>query len=163
MRGIRLAVIGLLSSAWIAGAQAGEQPKVATGLWEIEVTSHMTGAGLPPAMAGMPPRVSKIHSCATKENIEETFADAQQQQRGSCTRSNVHSSAKNLSVDFSCNDGMTTGHVEVVFDSDSSAHSTMHATTNMRGTAVEMESATTAKRISADCGSVQPGQPQVVR
>lgn len=161
MRRNSLLVPILVGSFWAARAQT-EQPKVATGLWELEVSSHMSGAGLPPAMAGMPARVTKVHSCATKENIAETFASAQQRQQGKCTRSNLQTSATQLSVDFSCNDGETTGHVEVVFDSDSSAHSTMHATTNMRGTAIQMDSSTTAKRISADCGSVKPGEAQVV-
>lgn len=162
MRRTFFMVTVLLGSVWVAGAQT-QQPNVATGLWELQVSSHMSGAGLPPQMASMPARVTKVHSCATRDNIAEMFADARQQRQGSCTRSNLQSTSTGLSVDFSCNGGETKGHVDVVFDSDSSAHSTMHATTNMQGTAIQMDSATTAKWISADCGSVKPGEAQVVR
>lgn len=155
----RLVMVALLSSAWGGKAQTEQHPQIATGLWEIAVTSQMSGAGLP---SGMGSHTTKIHSCATRQNIDQMFADAQQQ-RASCVKSNERTTANGMSMDISCSNGAMTGHVDVVFDSDSSAHSTMHGTMEMRGSTIQIDSSTTAKRLGSDCGSVKPDDPQVVR
>lgn len=154
----RLGLVGALFAAAGLKAQT-EHPQVATGLWEIEVSSHMSGAGIP---SGMPVRTTTMHSCATKENVDDMFSSSPDQ-RSQCVKSNVQVTARKMSMDISCNNGGSTGHMEVVFDSDSSAHSTMHVTALVQGRTLQMDTSTTAKRISSDCGSVHPGHPQPIR
>lgn len=156
-----LSIPVLLVLSCVAAGQ-NERPTVLPGLWETTVTSHMSGQGLPPAIANMP-HTSKFRSCVTQQDIEDSFAQTQQRPGDNCTRSNQHMTSSGFSTDFACANSKTTGHVDVVFDSDSSAHITMHMESQGGPITVQADSTSTSKRLGADCGSVKPGQAQMVR
>ena len=151
----------LVSTICVAAAQ-NARPSVSPGLWETTVTSHMSGQGLPPALANMP-HTSKFRSCVTEQDIEDSFAQTQQRPGDNCTRSNEHMTSSGFSTDFACPNSKTTGHVDVVFDSDSSAHITMHMESQGGPMTIQADSTSTSKRLGADCGSVKPGAAQMVR
>ena len=88
-----------------------------------------------------------------------------QQQRANCSKANPQMTSKEVTLDMSC--GQSGGasmkiHIDVVFDSDSSAHVTVHSEGEMSGHPFGSDGTGISRRIAADCGSVQPGRAQMV-
>ena len=150
----RKAVVWSVAAAAVAAmAQVASTPKVSSGLWEIQVTSQIMGRQ----------HLTKYRSCATPQTIQDTFMSAMQQDQNSCVKSNQKLTSTGFSTDFSCNGGEMTGHVDVIFDSDTAAHGTMHMTGSSNGYTIQASNSTTANLVSSDCGGVPPGKSVPVR
>jgi hypothetical protein len=136
-------------------------PPVKMGLWESSVAMKMSGADMPPGMAGLGNRTTKVRSCYTPESWAKAMAQSQQQK--DCVRSNEVWGAKSWSFDMSCRSGQTTGHFEMTFDDSENAHGVMHMNMNTGGRAMQMESTMNLHYLGADCGKVSPDKPEIVR
>jgi len=136
-------------------------PPVKMGLWESSVTSKMSGEGLPPQMAGMGNRITKVHSCYTPESYAKAMASNQQSK--DCVRSNEVWGAKSWSFDLSCRGGQASGHFELAFDDTENAHGSMHMNMNAGGHAMQSDSTMKMHYLGADCGNVSPDKPVVVQ
>ena len=154
-----LVVVG--ASMLAAMFQMPATPPVKMGLWESSVASKMSGADLPPQMAGMGARTTTVHSCLTPESYAKAMANSQQQR--DCVRSNEVWGAKSWSFDMSCRGGQATGHFEMIFDSTESAHGSMHMSMNAGGHAMQSDATMTMHYLGADCGKVTPDKPEIVK
>jgi hypothetical protein len=153
-----LVVVG--ASMLAAMFQMPATPPVKMGLWESSVAMKMSGADLPPGMAGMANRTTVVRSCYTPESYAKAMANSQQ---GSCKRTNEVWSAKSWTFDMSCRSGQTSGHFEMFFDDKENAHGSMHMTMNAGAHAMQTDSTMTMHYLGADCGSVTADKPVIVK
>lgn len=153
-----LFVVG--ASMLAAMFQMPATPPVKMGLWETSVAVKMSGADLPPQMAGMAARTTTLRSCFTPESYAKAMANNPQDR--DCTRTNEVWGAKSWSFDMSCRSGQASGHFEVTFDSPESAHGSMHMSMNAGGHAMQTDSTMTMHYLGADCGKVSPDRPEIV-
>jgi hypothetical protein len=154
-----LLVLLAVSSAGAAGQAV--HPNVTPGLWESTTTTKVTG-DMPPAVASAMTRTVTSRSCVTEQGLAQDLARSQMQRQGQCTLSNTQMASEKYTTDIACGTAMT-GHMEMWFDSASSAHWTTQMATNMAGHTMQMESSAQSKLISGDCGSLEPGHSQVVQ
>ncbi len=154
-----LFVVG--ASMLAAMFQMPAAPPVKMGLWESSVTSKMSGEGLPPQMATMGNRITKVHSCYTPESYAKAMANNQQQK--DCVRSNEVWTPKSWSFDMSCRSGQSTGHFVMNFDDGENAHGSMQLNMNAGGRAMQMDSTMNMHYLGADCGKVTPDKPEIVK
>ncbi|HZL26738.1 MAG TPA: DUF3617 domain-containing protein [Acidobacteriaceae bacterium] len=151
-----LFVVG--ASMLAAMFQMPATPPVKMGLWESSVAMKMSGADMPPQMAGMGGRTTIVRSCYTPESYAKAMSNSQ----GDCTRTHEVWGAKSWSFDLSCRSGQATGHFEMTFDSQESAHGSMHMTMNAGGHSMQTDSTMTMHYLGADCGKVSPDRPEIV-
>jgi hypothetical protein len=137
-------------------------PPIKMGLWESNVTSTMKMPGMP-SMPGMGrPQTSKVHSCMTPETYAKNLARSQNQ-RKDCTRNNESWTPGKYTADISCPSSDTKGHIEMEFTSMEAAHGTMHIDMTHGGQSMIMDMEMNMHFISADCGSVTPDKPEIIK
>lgn len=166
LRFTRVAPLLLLLSCFaVAAAQvpAGlAPPPIKMGLWQSSVTvnaSLMGGAGAHPITN---------QSCYTPDSWKQSMQRMQSRQPNmNCTTSNMQQDSHKLSFDGQCSStqGMNvTYHIEMFLDSDEAMHGT--SSVKMTGPqfpqAMTMTSVISSKFISADCGSIKPGESKAI-
>lgn len=134
------------------------KPPMKMGLWETTSSSQMSGADMPPGMAGMGARTIKVRACVTPESYAKAFSN----QSGDCSRSHETWSGNTYSFDISCRQGATTGHFEMTFERENSGHGKIHLVINAGPRPMTMDSTMTSQYLSADCGAVTPDKPQII-
>ncbi len=151
----------LLAAEVAAAAQLlPPTPPMKMGLWETESATKMNIPGMPVAMSGLGNRTFKVRGCVTPESYAK-YVNATQQ-RKDCEFTNTRWSSSSYTTDMSCNKGRMTGHTEVSFDSTESAHGTSHLATE-GGKGMIGDSTFTMHYVGADCGSVTPDKPVIVK
>lgn len=182
--------VAAMAAMGVSTSQAQNSIPFKPGLWESTMTSSMTGMQMPPdmeaRMSQMPPEAqerirsamggaphtSVIHSCLTKEQFDkwnDDFTKGKENDQN-CTNSNVSQSAHERSFDVTCTspNAKSTGHVDMVFDSDEQGHGTVHmirtATQGPQAMKpITMDIKIDTRYIGADCGSIKPGEAQPVK
>lgn len=148
----------LVSAGWF---QMPSKPPMKMGLWESTSTTTMKMPDMPAGMPGMGGgRTTKVRVCMTPETYEKDLA--RQQQQRECTISNQSTTANSYSFDISCPRNNATGHFKMTWEGDA-GHGTMHMDMNAGGHAMSMDSTMESRYLGADCGSVQPGSPEIVK
>jgi hypothetical protein len=123
------------------------------GLWEKKmVTSNGTGA----------PATMTAKSCINPVEWQELVASLSKQREG-CTINNVKS-AHGYTFNGSCTlpHGATmviTG--SLIIQDDQHIVSESHSTTTTNGQKQQMDSHSTSTFLSADCGKIKPGEPEI--
>ena len=147
-----LATGGLLAGFF----QTPMAPPMKLGLWETTASTTMQMPGMQ-----MPPRMTKVRSCATAESWNKAFG--QSRQASDCKLMNENRTATHYSFDLSCSSSNATGHGEMDFGEGTTGHGSMHMVVNTGGKAMTMETSWDSKYLGADCGSVTPGSPQIIQ
>jgi len=158
MKTILVAGAALLIAAFFQGPPATAPMKL--GLWETTSSTKMSGAQMPQGMT-IPNQTTKVRSCLTQESWAKNLGASQRAQN--CTRSNEVYTPTRYSFDISCPANGATGHFDMMFDSKESGHATMHMNVDRGGHAMTMDSTIDSHFVSADCGSVTPDKPEIVR
>jgi Protein of unknown function (DUF3617) len=182
--GCSVAAVGFLFAGMV-GAHAQSAPiPVKPGLWETQVSvSHVTAlppeaeakiAALPAAQqaqvrsmmggsAGGAPVVTTKQACiAAGATMDSMLNRAQQTPGMQCTFSNRVQTATGASFDMSCTmqQGSASGHTSFhLIDGDhvsSTSHMTVTGSSQGHTMNSTMDSTTSAKFVSADCGNVKP-------
>jgi Protein of unknown function (DUF3617) len=170
-----LAVIVCVSLALWAGDNIVPL-NVKLGLWEMTMTSSMTGMPAMPAippdvLAKMPPEqrarmeaVTKqggtggptvIKQCVTKEKLDKNSAF--NPNRGECTHTVVSSGASKLEMKFHCQEKQSSTDVTVLVEAIGSDNvkGTMHGVINSDGKTMNMNSTFSSKYLGPACGDVK--------
>ncbi len=152
----------MVGSGLIGGAlmfQLPATPPMKMGLWETTSSMTMSGAQMPPGMAGAG-QTMKARQCFTPETWAKALGASQRQQ--SCTRTHEVYTSNHYAFDLSCPNSGTTGHFDMTFDSKESGHATLHMSMNNNGNEMNVDSTIESHFISSDCGNVSPDRPQIV-
>lgn len=183
--GVCSSAVALLILAASSGARAQSSP-VKPGLWETQVSSTSVmqlppeveariaaipaaqqaqmRAMMPGGMGGSAtPVVTTRQVCiAPQTTIDSMMNRAQQSPGMSCSISNKSQTASGVSFDIACTGatGSAKGHTDVRLADDDHATSTSHITVTASSQGHTMNSTvdttTSAKFVSADCGDVKP-------
>jgi hypothetical protein len=150
-----------------AVAQLSETPPVSMGLWQTETTSTVTGVENTP-MAGMAAALGRGHvtqSCLTPEKWKSDIQGFNARQERSCTLSNVHQDAHEISFDEVCGGGSNNTHVDILIDSAEHAHGTilMKITDPRMPQTVTVNASLVSHYLGSDCGNVKPGEGKMIR
>ena len=149
--------VAILSAALL---QMPAKPPMKMGLWESTTTMTMKMPDMP-NMPGGVPRTTKVRSCMTPENYAKNFYNSQQQK--DCTRTNETWSGGKYTVDISCPAMNSKGHLEMNVSSMESGHGTMHMDMSPGGRSMSMDMTIDTHFVSADCGSVSPDKPEIIK
>lgn len=158
----------LASLASIAAAQTLEPPPIKMGLWQSEVTTTMEG------MPTMPSGMGSGHTivtqgCLTPDTWKKDIQGMQQHMHNTnCTLSNFEQDSHHVSFDQACTSAQagfsSNTHFEMLIDDPENGHG--HADTKMTGSNIPqgmaMHMTMKTKYLSADCGSVKPGEGKVI-
>ena len=134
-----------------SGILLAQSAPIKMGLWEKTIVT--TGQGGPATM--------KARSCITPATWEQMLANASKQHKG-CTLNNSKT-ANGYSFSGTC----TMPHGSMVLKGSStisdSEHivSDSHTTTTVDGKVHEIDSHATSHFVSASCGTVKPGEPEI--
>ena len=147
MRSLTLIVV--LSAG--SGVLMSQAPPVKMGLWEkTMVTTDSKG-----------PTTLKAKSCVTPAEWQEMVGNASKQRPG--CNINVAKTAHGYSYSGTCTIGQTTlvmnGSSNIVDSGHITAES--HSTSTLNGQKRQVDSHTESHFLSADCGSVEPGDPEI--
>ena len=172
----------LVFCAAIAGAQTATPaapPPVKMGLWETSVTSQINGLQLPPdviaklkAMGRTPPggtHTMVSQGCLTPEEWQKQMADMNRPTDSDCKITNRQVTPRKVSFDVSCKSesGATTnGHWEMHVVDNKHGQGSAHMTSSTPGPSgqnLDMDMNFASHFVSADCGSVKPGDAKVIR
>ena len=151
----------LLLGAILVGAammQMPSTPPVKMGLWESTVNTTVKLPPGAPNFLGGGPRTTVMHVCFTPDSWAKGVGPQQDQK--SCVRSNEVYNPTGFSFDISCSKGKKTSHYETTFDNPAAIHGTVHTDSGPQG--ITIDSTTTSRFISSDCGAVTPDKPVVV-
>jgi hypothetical protein len=177
----------VLAMAFGTGMKAQTAPiPIKPGLWETTVngTTSMTLpaaqqaqiAALPAAqqamirsrMGGGSPTTITTRACAAQQTTLNDIMSQAQQKNTKCTLSNQTQTASSASFDVSCvsPQGTASGHAQFqMADSDhvtGSMHLTVDASSNGGPMHMTIDNTVTSKYVGADCGTVKPGEGEVV-
>ena len=150
-----------------AVAQLSETPPVSMGLWQTETTSTVTGVENTP-MAGMAAALGRAHasqSCLTPEKWKSDIQGFNARQQHSCTLSNVHQDAQEISFDEVCGGGSNSSHVDIFIDSAEHAHGTVVMTVAAPSLPQPMiiHVSMMSHYLGSDCGDVKPGEGKMLK
>jgi hypothetical protein len=150
-------VKAVVMSALLAGLlQAPMAPPMKLGLWETTSSMTMQMPGMQ-----MPARMTKVRSCATADSWAKAFGQARQNK--DCRPVNEKQTATTYSFDLSCTSSKATGHVEMDFGNGTTGHGTMHMVMDAGGKEMTMDQTWDSTYVGADCGSVKPGSPEILK
>lgn len=158
----------LLTSLAAAQTDPLAPPPIKMGLWQSEVSVDLSGIPNMPSGAASAPKTSTHQSCMTPDSWKKAMQSLHNQQPSvNCTTSNMQQDAHHLSFDEQCStqQGYNTSiHVDMQLDSDQAMHGT--SAVKMSGPAfpqgMTMNSTIRSKFLSADCGSLKPGEAKAV-
>ena len=138
-------------------------PPMKMGLWETTVNTKMSGMDLPPGMnvPGLGNNTTTVKVCMTPESYAKNLGGSTNARQKDCVRSNEVWTAKGYAFDLSCNAGKMTGHFQIIFDNDTESHGVTHMTMNTGGRSMQMDSISTSKFLSSDCGGIAPDKPVI--
>lgn len=155
----------ILAASAAAQTGSGSPPPIRMGLWESEVNVTMSGM---PMGDTSTVHASIHHSCMTSDSWKKSLENLHGSQTvPNCTTANMQQDAHKLSFDEDCSSeqGINTSvHVEMLLDSEEEMHGTVAM--KMSGPAfpqgMSANSTIHSKFVSADCGSVKPGEQKDV-
>lgn len=150
-----------VAGAWLllgSFFQLPAAPPMKLGLWESTTSMTMNVPGMPGGQR--PPTMVHARSCVTAETWARTFTDSGR--AGDCTRSNEKFVDGHLTFDMACPRIGGTGHGDMRF-ANGSGHGTVHLDMNLGGHPVSSEMVIDSHFVDADCGSVVPGKPEIVK
>lgn len=137
-------------------------PPMKMGLWESITVMSMKMANAPANMPPMgSPRTTVTRSCLTPENYARNFYNNPQQK--DCKRTNEAWTGSKVSFDIACPARNASGHFEMTFAGAEAGHGTMHMEVNRSEHPITMDMTYDTHFVGADCGSVTPGEPQIIR
>jgi hypothetical protein len=149
---------GVVMGVLLAGfPQPPAAPPMKLGLWEITTTMTMVMPGMP----AQPPRSVKVRNCVTAETWTKSFGRSQR--ASDCTVSHESVTPGHDSFDMSCPSMNATGHGEMDFSGGSTGHGRMHMDINSGGQHMITDTVWDSHFISADCGAVAPGKPEMLQ
>ena len=152
---------GVLAAGVFAGHfQMPSTPPMKLGLWETTSTLNLQMPDVP-QMQGRPPQVVKVRSCLTAESWAKAFGNSGR--RSECSLSNQTVTASHYSFDISCPSMSGKGHADLDFSNEGSGHGKLHMEASPSGHAVVMDTVYDSHFVSADCGTVAPDKPQILR
>lgn len=157
---MKLLLLPGVALMYAAMFQMPATPPMKMGLWESTSQIHMEMGSMPSFMAKMMNRTYHVKSCVTPESYQKWMVSFNQQQKA-CVRSNEVYADHKYTADTTCNDGRMTSHTEMFIDSDTSIHGTTHI--NMTDHGATGDSTTTTTWLGADCGSISPEKPQIIK
>jgi hypothetical protein len=158
-----------LSTLALAQNPSVMPPPIKMGLWQSETTTAISGAPDSPMGRAMGNgRTTVTQGCLTPESWSKDIQGAQKhQQNTECTQSNFQQDSHKVTFDQACsNQGgySTTIHFEMLIDDTENGHGFMDM--KMSGAAfpqgMTMHMTMKTKYLSADCGSVKPGESKVI-
>jgi len=130
---------------------AAQAPPIKMGLWEKTLVT--TG--------GVGPATLKAKSCVTAAEWQEMVGNSTKEQPG-CTINRVKT-AHGYSFSGTCTTAHTTmtlsGSATIVDTGHITAET--HSTTMVKGQKRQIDTHSESRFLSADCGSVKPGDPEV--
>ncbi|HEY3927899.1 MAG TPA: DUF3617 family protein [Candidatus Koribacter sp.] len=134
-------------------AASAQAAPVKMGLWEKTMTTS-TGSGAP--------TTSKSRSCVTPEEWKEMDANVTRKRQG-CTAAAVRN-AKGYTFNSTCTIGATTMVINGSTTIPDAEHivTESHTTMTINGEKKQTDSHSVSRFVSADCGKVQPGEPEEV-
>ncbi len=139
----------------VGGFQTAMAPPMKLGLWETTSATKMDMPGMQ-----MAAHSTKERSCVTAESWNRAFGQSRQDR--DCKPVNEQRTATHYSFDLSCSNHNATGHVEMDFVDGTTGHGTMHMVVNTAGKTLTMDSNWESKYLGADCGSVAPGDSEII-
>ena len=166
-----IAIAALFAIALSPSVQAQQ---ARPGLWEQTTTMSLGGAGMP-QMPAIPadkmaqlksmgieipdfskPQTTTIKTCLTAEEIANQRLP-KPEDMGSCTMENRQASDDRMSADLVCSGGefQGMGHVEYVFDSETSYSGSMTFNGSRAGQPFEMTHKSDGTWLGEDCGGVE--------
>ena len=152
---------------------------VTPGLWETTVQSQMSG--MPPIpqadLDKMPPQARArlqsmmanemgkpvvTKSCLTQADIDKGFADAGRSTQD-CTRSLVSGSGSEQVFNMTCKgkSAQTSGTFRISAQSPTAVSGVFDMATTGNGQTMKMHMTLTGRWLSADCGKIKPGEPDI--
>jgi len=160
-----------------AGIAAAAMPNAKPGLWESITTTTMEQS-LPsnmPGLAKMPaeereklqrsmspqggkPTVNSMRQCVTPEMAERWDAFASGGSDSSCRRTVVEQSAQRVKLNLVCGDGKSTGEAEFTTAGPDRVVGKMKMRTRTDRGEMKLDLQIEARRISAECGALKPGE-----
>jgi Protein of unknown function (DUF3617) len=150
-------VKAIVTGGLLAGfLQAPMAPPMKMGLWETTSSTKMDMPGMQ-----MAARTMKVRSCATEESWNKSFG--QSRQNKDCKPVNEKRTATTYSFDLSCTSNKVTGHAEMDFGNGTTGHGTMHMVVDTNGKTMTMDTSWDSTYVGADCGSVTPGNPEIIQ
>jgi len=162
-------------------ALAADHPNITPGLWES--TTEMAMSGLPPipddVKAKMPPEAlarmeavrggggpKTMRHCITPDSLDRMF-DTNDNSEQKCQRTVVSQTATSGQIDLVCqgvrNPAMSwKGTVKWQTSSPTAGSATVDMSGGPPEHPMTIHSQVSSKWVSADCGDVKPGSPQIV-
>ena len=131
-------------------------PPMKLGLWESSTTMTMKMPGM-----DMPPRTFKSRSCATAESWAKMLGSSQR--TDACQRTNESFSGGHYTFDMSCPSMNGKGHADFDLSDSTATHGTVHMDMSPGGRQATSDLVVEGRFISADCGSVVPGKPELLQ
>ena len=173
----------VICAAGIASAQTkvdpNAPPPVKMGLWETHVTSQLQGIHLPPMVVEQmkqmnrpipgEPQTTVTRSCLTPEQWRKSLEGVTKPPNSDCTVHKHEVNERQFSFDISCKteNGMSmTGHWEMHVVDEEHAQGAGQMKSDQPGPNGQNYTSTTkidSHFVSASCGDVAPGHPQVVQ
>lgn len=178
-----LGILLVITAVGVAGAQTkvntNTPPPVKMGLWQTSVTSHLQGVHLPPMVVEQlkqmnrpvpgEPQTTVTRSCLTPEQWRKSLEGVTRPPNSNCTVDKHEVNERNFSFDISCKTGneiSMTGHWEMHVVDEEHAQGSGEMKSDQRGPNGQNYTSTTkidSHFVSASCGDVAPGHPQVVQ
>ena len=146
----------------IAQTPAAALPPIQWGLWHEDVVTTITGID---GVTSTPQKDTE-QFCIRPESWQKFGLQAANST--SCSISNRHQEARNLSYDVSCGppaQARIAFHMNILIDSNRHMHGTAIATISAPGSSQHgvWTSTVTERYLSSDCGSLKPGEKKPVR
>ena len=133
------------------GAAMAQQPPIKMGLWEKNMTMNSSALGS---------RTIKSRSCITPAEWQELVGNVNKQQTPGCSIQ-VNKTAKGYSFNGTCENGqMVLSGSSTITDAEHIVAES-HSTTTRNGQKRQNDTHSTSRWISADCGKIKPGDPEV--
>jgi hypothetical protein len=147
----------MLGSLVLAGLPMGTPP-MKMGLWEAVMTTTVTRDG-----SAAPARVMKVRACYTAETYAAAFGNPMGGAESRCTDMSDAWTSNSYTADYSCPSANGKVHVAMVWSDKETGEGTVHMEMNPAGHSMMIDTKVTSHFVSADCGAVKPGAPEIMR
>ncbi len=139
-------------AAVCCGGALAQAPPIKMGLWEKSMTTN-NGAGSPATM--------KSKSCITPAEWQEMVGNVTRQHEG--CKIQTTKTGKGYTYDGTCTIGETSLVMKGSTTITDAEHivSESHSTSTRNGQKGQIDMQSTSHWVSADCGKVEPGDPQI--
>ncbi|MGA8938894.1 MAG: DUF3617 family protein [Acidobacteriaceae bacterium] len=147
----------VLGSLVLAGLPVGAPP-MKMGLWEASMTTSITRDG-----TATQAQVMKVRACYTAETYAAAFGSPMGGAASRCTKWGDTWTSNSYTADYSCPSANGSVHVAMVWSDKESGSGSVHMVVNPSGHSVTIDTKIASHFVSADCGAVKPGAPQIMR